>query len=129
MASVVSAIEECGVEVDFVPGGCTGLCQPVDVGINKPFKNSVRNYWEDWMLSEGIQQAITRPPSRAMIAHWSVSALKGLPKQLVKNAWRHGDYSYFPNEPSVRYSLDSAMNSPDILEEAEEVLAQSTTTL
>ncbi len=36
MASVVEAVQDLGVEVEHIPGGCTGLCQPVDVGVNKP---------------------------------------------------------------------------------------------
>ena len=31
-------MNEAGVDYFHIPGGCTGLCQPVDVGINKPFK-------------------------------------------------------------------------------------------
>ena len=38
MNSVVNAIQDLGVEVDHIPGACTSLCQPVDIGINKPFK-------------------------------------------------------------------------------------------
>ena len=38
MASVVNEIQDLGVEVIHIPGGCTGLTQPVDVGVNKPFK-------------------------------------------------------------------------------------------
>jgi hypothetical protein len=34
MASVVQKIQELGVEVKHIPGGCTSLCQPVDVGFN-----------------------------------------------------------------------------------------------
>ncbi len=41
MASVVSKIQELGVEVKHIPGGCTSLCQPVDVGFNKPFKSRI----------------------------------------------------------------------------------------
>ena len=39
MTSVVNRIQEMGVEVIHIPGRCTGLCHPVDVGFNKPFKN------------------------------------------------------------------------------------------
>ena len=39
MQSVVHAIQEdLGGEVEHIPGGCTGLCQPLDVGVNKPLK-------------------------------------------------------------------------------------------
>ena len=31
----------------MVLSGCTSKCQPVDVGINKPFKGLLRNCWED----------------------------------------------------------------------------------
>ena len=41
MASVVTKIQELGIEVKHIPGGCTSLCQPVDVGFNKPFKDRV----------------------------------------------------------------------------------------
>jgi hypothetical protein len=41
MASVVYKIQELGVKVKHIPGGCTSLCLPVDVGFNKPFKSHV----------------------------------------------------------------------------------------
>jgi hypothetical protein len=42
MASVVTWIQELGIEVKHIPGGCTSLCQPVDIGFNKPFKDRLR---------------------------------------------------------------------------------------
>ena len=45
MASVVQKIQELGVEVKHIPGGCTSLCQPVDVGYNKSFKDRLRRLW------------------------------------------------------------------------------------
>ena len=43
MASVVKMIQELGVEVKHIPGGCSPLCQPVNVGFNKPFKDCMRS--------------------------------------------------------------------------------------
>jgi hypothetical protein len=43
MALVVQKIQELGVEVKHIPGGCTSLCQPVNVGFNKPFKDRLRH--------------------------------------------------------------------------------------
>ena len=53
-ASVVDSIAELGVEVQFIPGGCTGLCQAVDVAVNKPLKNRMHVMWEEYMLEEGL---------------------------------------------------------------------------
>ena len=38
MASVVNEIQTLGMEVEHIAGGCTYLCQPVDIGMNKPYK-------------------------------------------------------------------------------------------
>ena len=59
MGSVVQKIQELGVEVRHIPGGCTSLCQPVDVGFNKPFKDRMRKQWLSWMISEGIVHGTT----------------------------------------------------------------------
>ena len=96
MASIVGKIEDLGVEVVHIPGGCTGLCQPVDIGINKPFKTRVRVSWEEWMLEDPnrlINQ--TRPPTRKNIADWCSAAMKITPEQMIRNAWRHGQFAYF----------------------------------
>ena len=54
MNSVVNAIQDHGVQVEHIPGGCTSLCQPVDIGINKPFKAFLHKACENWMINEGI---------------------------------------------------------------------------
>ena len=54
MNSVVKTIQDLGVEVEHIHGGCTSLCQPIDIGINKPFKAFLRKAWEKWMIDEGI---------------------------------------------------------------------------
>ncbi len=42
VASVVMRIQELGIKVKHIPGGCTSLCQPVDIGFNKLFKDRLR---------------------------------------------------------------------------------------
>jgi hypothetical protein len=53
LASVVGMIQDLGVDVEHIPGGCTSLCKPVDIGLNKPFKHQSRQQWEHWMIAEG----------------------------------------------------------------------------
>ena len=91
MASVVGMIQDLGVEVEHIPGGCTSLCQPVDIGVNKPFKNRIRHQqWEQWMIAEGLANGTTSPPTRENISEWTRIATNDLPEQMVQNAWRHG---------------------------------------
>jgi len=38
MGTFVNPIQSLGIEVIHIPLGCTYLCQPVDIGINKMIK-------------------------------------------------------------------------------------------
>ena len=111
MASVVSKIQDLGVEVEHIPGGCTALCQPVDIGINKPLKNRLRDQWEDWMIDEGLANGTTSPPTRENIVQWTRYAVANISSEIVKNAWRHGDYSWFP--PAAMEQHAANLNADD----------------
>jgi hypothetical protein len=96
MASVMSKIQDLGVEVQqHIPGGCSLLCQPVDIGVNKPFKKRLRSEWEKWMILEGLAHGTTSPPTRADIICCSWFAMNDFQEQMVKNAWRHAEYYGF----------------------------------
>jgi hypothetical protein len=41
MASVINKIAKLGIEVIHIPGRCTALCQLLDIGVNKPFKQRI----------------------------------------------------------------------------------------
>ena len=87
MALVIQRIQKLGIEVIHIPGRCTGLCQLLDVGINKPFKCRVRQRWEEWMIS-GIERTGTIEfPSHAEVSAWVAEVLlemHNLP--MLKNA-------------------------------------------
>ena len=100
MASVVTRIQELGIEVKHIPGGCTSLCQPVDIGFNKPFKDRLRRQWLSWMIAEGVIHGTTSPPSRRDVAGWvdrAMAEMKG-EEQIVKNAWMKTGYEWWPKE-------------------------------
>jgi hypothetical protein len=96
MKSVVNAIQDLGVEVEHIPGGCTGLCQPLDVGVNKPLKKLVREQWEDWMLEEGLgTDGRSIQPTRELVVHWTIDAWMNLKNTTTYNAWRKEGFSWF----------------------------------
>lgn len=97
MQPVKNAIEHLGVDCMYIPGGCTALCQPVDVGINKPFKNRMQHLWEDHLLENRAADVRGKipSPSRETLAEWVIDSLQGLDEESVKNAWNGPGFSFF----------------------------------
>jgi hypothetical protein len=51
--SVKKKFRDSGFDLAVIPGGLTSICQPLDVAINKPFKDNLRKEWHLWMASDG----------------------------------------------------------------------------
>ena len=88
-------ITDLGVQVEHIPGGCTCLCQPIDVGIAKPLKNRVRERDELWRSSITDINEKLKPPTREMLAGWIIESLQSVDSTIVCNSWHHGQFSYF----------------------------------
>jgi hypothetical protein len=97
--SVANAIEDLGVEWDIIPGGCTSLVQPIDVGIGKPWKYRMRNRMEEWVMMQTTDR-VKPKEARLLIANWAADAWDRLPNDVVFNSWRKHPFSYFPGEPT-----------------------------
>ena len=96
MGNIVNRIQSLGIEVVHIPGGCTYLCQPVDVGINKTIKSGMRDKWEDWMIEgEGIVDGAAKEPSRKLVAEWVLAVYNNFPAQTARNAWMKQGYEWF----------------------------------
>ena len=44
-------LRSLNTEPVVIPGGMTSMLQPLDVSINKPFKDRMRKKWQEWMLA------------------------------------------------------------------------------
>jgi hypothetical protein len=82
---VVEAIQALGVEVEFIPPGCTGMVQLVDVGFNKSLKSKFRDQYREWMLDQDPSQSIPCP-SCALVAEWLIAAQHLMTPALIRNA-------------------------------------------
>ncbi len=49
--AVVADLKKINVESMTIPGGFTSYLQPLDVSINKPFKEFMREEWNDWFAN------------------------------------------------------------------------------
>ena len=95
MGSVVNRIQMMGIEVIHIPAGCTYLCQPIDMGINKPLKNAMHKRWEEWMMCDGIVHGRAKEPSHKQVAEWLVNAYTSILEQVGRNAWMMTGYAWF----------------------------------
>ena len=50
------------------------------------------------MISEGMVEGTTSPPSREQTVNWAKYANETMSEVNICNAWKHGQYSWFPNE-------------------------------
>ena len=70
---VTRSVEATNTDIAVIPGGLTGILQPLDVSINKPFKDGLRRRWVEWMAAE--QYTFTaggnmRAPPLITLAQW-----------------------------------------------------------
>ena len=68
-----------------IPGGLTSILQPLDVSLNKPFKDGVRKRCMEWM-AEGIHEftanGCQKKPSEELILSWIAGAWQDISKEM-----------------------------------------------
>ncbi len=99
MGSIVNKITALGVEVIHIPGGCTGLVQPLDVGFNRPFKVHIQRKWQVWMIETVQRTGTVKPPDRADVSAWIADTFGDMDVNptIIKNAWMKTGYEWFNN--------------------------------
>lgn len=59
-----------------LPGGMTKFLQPLDVGVNKPFKDNLKKGWERWM-GDTTKAQFTKSGIRKGISYSEAATLVG----------------------------------------------------
>jgi hypothetical protein len=83
---VLAAIFEINCRVVRLPPGTTDQFQPLDVGINGPFKARCKCLWSEWMIRIG-DRVITAKEDRVAMTERIVSALSDISADSIKNAF------------------------------------------
>lgn len=69
-----------------IPGGLTSLLQPLDVCLNKPFKDRIRKMWQEWMCSGEVRSTKggnLMKPDIELVAKWVKEAWDSIPADMV----------------------------------------------
>jgi hypothetical protein len=91
----VNSANDLGVDVDFVPAGYTCILQPVDVGVNAPFKAAIRDLNHTWCLEHypGIQRDDKLPkPDRDDVYEWVQRAFDKVSSASIWKTFAHIGY-------------------------------------
>ena len=98
MGTVVGKIQELGIEVWHIPSGCTGNLQPIDIDINKPFKNHVSKMWEEWMFQQCSKIGVgsVKKLDCQCILSWIVNAVNDIAAtDIPVHAWHKTGFDWF----------------------------------
>lgn len=94
-AQFVNAANDLGVDVDFIPAGYTCVLQPVDVGVNAPFKTAIRDFNHTWCLAnypKVLKDDKLPKPERDDVYDWVIKAFNTISQRTIKKTFAHIGY-------------------------------------
>jgi len=78
-------------DLAIIPGGLTSIVQPLDVCINKSFKDRLREKWNIWMSSGQFtytKGGNLRKPEYNVICKWILEAWAEIPKEMIIKSFK-----------------------------------------
>jgi DDE superfamily endonuclease len=102
-SEVRDAVSSVGGQLLLIPGGYTWKLQPMDIGLNKPFKNKIRDIDDDW----GYTNDYDAKPQREDVAYWIKHAWEQVTYQTMIRTWQKiGIHQPVPEEFDYDKELD-----------------------
>ena len=98
--------------VVMVPANCTDRLKPLDVSVNKPAKNFLRQQFHTWYAEQISQQLGEKASAHAHPVDLRLSVVKPLGAQ-----WMIKLYNYFKSKPEIIQNGFKAVGIVDCLSE------------
>ncbi len=88
--SVKKKFHDSNIDLAVIPGGLTSICQPLDVAINKPFKDNLRKEWHLWMANGGAGKTAAGNLRRAKysdVCNWVKRSWENISSEIIINSF------------------------------------------
>jgi hypothetical protein len=88
----VQSINDLGVNIEYIPAGYTCVLQPVDVGVNAPFKKAIRNLHHSWCMKKYpvVPNGDKLPmPERDDVYGWVVEAFEKVSSESIVKTFKY----------------------------------------
>ncbi|GES78483.1 pogo transposable element with KRAB domain [Rhizophagus clarus] len=115
--SVKIKFKQHNFHLAVIPAGLTSVCQPLDVSINKPFKDNLRKEWHEWMSRGGSGVTAAGNLKRARISNvygWVKRSWDAVSDQIIFNSFK---------KCSISNLLDGSENDM-VYEEIDKLIAE-----
>lgn len=98
-------------KVAVIPGGITKFLQPLDVGINKPFKDNLKRGWARWMnnvtKAQFTKSGVTKRMSYSEAAQLVADSFYAISKETIINSFRKAPQSCDVSFRTFAYGLSA----------------------
>ena len=88
----------------MIPGGLTSICQPLDIAINKPFKDNLRKEWHLWMANGGARRTAAGNLRRARLSdvcNWVKRSWENISPEIIIQSFKTCEISSPVNEDDI----------------------------
>ena len=88
--SVKKKFHDSNIDLAVISGGLTSICQPLDVAINKPFKDNLRKEWHLWMANGGAGKTAAGNLRRAKysdVCNWVKRSWENISSEIIINSF------------------------------------------
>ena len=90
MSTIKAQLKQDNTDLVIIPGGLTRLLQPLDVSVNKPMKDALRQRWNQWLTSD--EHSFTaggrmRQPTLSDVVCWIRSVWEELDPVIIQRGF------------------------------------------
>jgi hypothetical protein len=120
--SIKEKFHNSKVDLAVILGGLTSICQPLDVSINKPFKDNLRKEWHIWMAGGGSGETVSGNLRCAKISDvclWVKRSWEAISDEIIFESFKTCNISLDLDESESDleisdYDSDHSINSDNI---------------